>query len=282
MNAVAHATRLGISRGWIEFKQYLRSPQEMTWAIVMSAIFIGVLWFQRDKTIEGASLALLTLPSLLGMTIAQGGFMGAASVLSLDREDGTLLRAKATPQGMVGYLVARILYVTLTIIVSLVMLVIPSLFLVDGLMDISGEGFFALFWVFVLGLLATAPWGAIVGSLVKSSSSGFGLTFLPLIGLISISGIFYPITAIAGWLQVVAQAFPIYWMGLGMRSAFLPDSAAAAELTGSWRTGETVVVLVIWAVIGMLIAPRILRRMAQRESGSAMEQRKHQAIQRGY
>lgn len=282
MNAVTHAARLGISRGWIEFKQYLRNPQEMTWAIVMSAIFIGVLWFQRDQTIEGVSLALLTLPSLLGMTIAQGGFMGAASVLSLDREDGTLLRAKATPQGMVGYLVSRILYVMLTIILSLVILVIPSLFLVNGLTNISGEGLFTLVWIFILGLLATAPWGAIVGSLVKSSSSGFGLTFLPLIGLIAISGIFYPITAMAGWLQAIAQVFPMYWLGLGMRSAFLPDSAVAAELAGSWRTGETVVILVIWAVIGMLIAPRVLRRMAQRESGSVMEQRKHQAIQRGY
>lgn len=282
MNAVMRATRLGVSRGWIEFKQYLRNPQEMIWTIMMSVIFIGVLWFQRNKNIEGVSLALLTLPSLLGMTIAQGGFTGAAGVLSYDREDGTLLRAKAIPQGMVGYLVSRILYVTLTIIVSLVILAVPSLIFVNGLTDISGGGFFTLLWIFMLGLLATAPWGAIVGSLVKSSNSGFGLTFLPLVGLVAISGIFYPITAIAGWLQAVAQAFPIYWMGLGVRSAFLPDSAAAAELTGSWRTGETVIVLGIWAVIGLLIAPRILRRMAQRESGSNMERRKQQVIQRGY
>lgn len=282
MNAVVHAARLGISRGWIEFKQYLRNPQEMIWTVMVSAIFIGVLWLQRGKNVEGLSLALLTLPSLLGMTIAQGGFMGAASVLSLDREDGTLLRAKATPQGMVGYLVSRILYVTLTIVVSLVILAVPSLFLIEGLTNISGSGLFAFLWIFVLGLLATAPWGAIVGSLVKSSSSGFGLTFLPMIGLVAISGIFYPITAMAGWLQAAAQVFPVYWMGLGMRSAFLSDSAAAAELTGSWRTGETMLVLLIWAVMGMLFAPRILRRMAQRESGSSMERRKQQVIQRGY
>lgn len=282
MNTIIHATRLGISRGWIEFKQYLRSPQDMIWAIVMSGIFIGVLWFQRDQRIEGVSLALLTLPSLLGMTIAQGGFIGIASVLSLDREDGTLLRAKATPNGMVGYLVSRILYVTLTTILSLAILAVPGLFLIDGLTNIPGDGLFTLVWIFVLGLLATAPWGAVVGSLVKSSSSGFGLTFLPLIGLISISGIFYPITAMAGWVQAIAQLFPMYWMGLGMRSAFLPDSAAAAELAGSWRTGETIVVLAIWSIIGLLLAPRILRRMAQRESGSTMEHRKQQAIQRGY
>lgn len=282
MNAVMHATRLGISRGWIEFKQYLRSPQEMIWVVMISAIFIGVLWFQRGKNIEGISLALLTLPSLLGMTIAQGGFTGAASVLSMDREDGTLLRAKATPQGMVGYLLSRILYVTLTIVVALAVLVVPSLLLIDGLTSIPGSGLVTLLWIFALGLLATAPWGAMVGSLVKNSNSGFGLTFLPLAGLVAISGIFYPITAVAGWLQAVAQAFPVYWMGLGMRSVFLPDSAAAAELTGSWRTGETAIALGLWAVAGLLIAPRILRRMAQRESGSNMERRKQQVMQRGY
>lgn len=282
MNAVMRAARLGLSRGWIEFKQYLRNPQEMIWTITMSVIFVGVLWFQRNKNIEGMSLALLTLPSLLGMNIAQGGFIGAAGVLSYDREDGTLLRAKAVPQGMVGYLVSRIIYVTLTIIVGLVILFIPSIIFVDGLTDITGEGLFTLLWLFVLGLLATAPWGAIVGSLVKSSNSGFGLTFLPLIGLVAISGIFYPITALAGWLQALAQLFPIYWLGLGVRSAFLPDSAAVAELTGSWRTGQTLLVLSIWAVVGLAIAPRILRRMARRESGSNMERRKQEVMQRGY
>ena len=29
-----------------------------------------------------------------------------------------------------------------------------------------------------------------------------------------------------GWVQTVSQMFPIYWVGLGMRSAFLPDAAA--------------------------------------------------------
>lgn len=282
MNAVMRASRLGLSRGWIEFKQFLRNPQEMIWMLIISFIFIGVLWFQRNKHIEGMSLALLTLPSLLGMNIAQGGFSGVAGVLSYDREDGTLLRAKAVPQGMVGYLVSRIVYVTLTIIVGLAILLIPSILLIDGLTDVRLEGVVTLIWIFLLGLLATAPWGALIGSLVKNSNSGFGLTFLPLAGLVAISGIFYPITAMAGWIQAIAQAFPVYWMGLGVRSAFLPESAAAAELTGSWRTGETALVLAAWALVGLLIAPRVLRRMARGESGANMEERKQQMMQRGY
>jgi ABC-2 type transport system permease protein len=103
---------------------------------------------------------------------------------------------------------------------------------------------------------------------------------LPLIGLTAISGIFYPISALPGWVQGVAQVFPIYWLGLGIRSALLPDAAAALEISGSWRHLETAAVLGAWAVAGLLLAPAVLRRMARRESGSTMEARRQQHLQR--
>jgi ABC-2 type transport system permease protein len=96
----------------------------------------------------------------------------------------------------------------------------------------------------------------------------------------AISGIFYPIAALPGWLQGVAQAFPIYWLGLGVRSALLPDSAAVVEIAGSWRPLQTIGVLSLWALAGLVIASPVLRRMARRESGSDMEQRRQRAMQR--
>jgi hypothetical protein len=38
--------------------------------------------------------------------------------------------------------------------------------------------------------------------------------------------------------QAIAQVVPIYWLGLGVRSAFLPDSAASWRSVrhgGTWR-----------------------------------------------
>ena len=69
-----------------------------------------VLLFQRNATVEGSTLplAMLTLPGIIGLWVAVTGYQGAAGWLAAEREDGTLLRAKAVPQGMVGYLVARI------------------------------------------------------------------------------------------------------------------------------------------------------------------------------
>jgi ABC-2 type transport system permease protein len=96
------------------------------------------------------------------------------------------------------------------------------------------------------------------------------------------SGIFYSITALPTWLQWVAQAFPVYWLGLGARSAMLPTQMVAAEIGQSWRTVEMFAVLGLWAVIGFLLAPILLRRMARRQSGSALAKVRERYMTKGY
>jgi ABC-2 type transport system permease protein len=283
MNTLINTIRLGIQRGWIEFKIGIKDPQAITWTVIIVVIFLVVLWFQRGKSIEGMSLAMLTLPSLLGMQIASSGFSDIASQLAYDREDGTLLRAKAVPRGMASYFFARVTTTVLMTASQLLLLLIPSAFIVSGLFgNVNVLDIFLLISLLLLGLLATAPFGAAIGSVVKSAGSGWGLTILPFAVLVTISGIFYPITALAGWIQAVAQVFPVYWLGLGMRSVFLPESAASVELTGSWRTPETFAILAAWAIVGAIIAPRFLRRMARRTSGSEMEEGRKRYVQRGW
>jgi ABC-2 type transport system permease protein len=279
MNPTINAVRLGVARGWIEFKiLYLKNPQALLSTMIFAILLVGVLWFERATKIAGVSLALLTLPSLLGMLIANEGLSSIAKLLSYDREDGTLLRAKAIPQGMVGYLIARVVLTILSTIFILTIVSILSLFVVPGLTNLDGGRLLIFLGVLVLGLLATAPMGAIIGSLVKSSGAGFGLTFFPLAALVAISGIFYPISALPAWVQWIAQVFPVYWLGLGLRSAFSPAPAAALELGGTFRPLVTFLVLAAWAVVGLLLAPPTLRRMARRTSGSEMETGKQRSM----
>jgi ABC-2 type transport system permease protein len=241
-----------------------------------------VLVFQRHSTVKGTdvSLAFAVLPGILGMMIALGGLQGAAATLAYEREDGTLLRAKAIPNGIAGYLVGRIVSVSLGALLGLAFILVPALFLLPDLARTTVTGWLTFLWVLILGLLATLPYGAIIGSLVRSSESVIGVVMVPVMGVTAISGIFYPIFALPGWLQAIAQVFPIYWLGLGVRSAFLPGSAAAVEIGGSWRHLETLGVLGVWAVAGLVVAPMVLRRMAGRESGSAMDARRQRALQR--
>lgn len=279
MTPTINAVCLGVARGWIEFKMlYLKNPQALLSTVIFAILLVGVLWFERTTKIEGVSLALLTLPGLLGMLIANEGLSSIAKLLSYDREDGTLLRAKAIPQGMVGYLIARVVLTILSTILNLALVFVLSLFIVPGLANPDGLRLLIFLGVLVLGLLATAPMGAMIGSLVKSSGAGFGLTFFPLVALVAISGIFYPISALPAWVQWIAQMFPVYWLGLGLRSVFSPASAAALELGGTFRPLATFLVLATWAVVGLLLAPPILRRMARRTSGGEMEAGKQRSM----
>ncbi len=281
MSPTINAVRLGVVRGWIEFQiYYLKDLQSLVGMVIIALILVGVLWFERATNIEGVSLALLTLPGLLAMLIANEGFSNVARFLSSHREDGTLLRAKAIPQGMLGYVMARVVVTLLSTIFNLALVFVLSLFVVPGLTTLDGVRLFTFVWVVVLGLLATAPMGAVIGSLVKSSGAGVGLTFFPLVILVAISGIFYPIRALPVWVQWIAQVFPVYWLGLGLRSVFSPAFADALELGGTFRPLATFLVLAAWSVVGLLLAPPTLRRMARRTSGSEMEAGKQRSMRR--
>ena len=271
--------KTGWQRGLIELRQSFTNGPELFSHFLWPVLMLAALFFlrHRDFGSTGFLLGALALPSILGMNAAMG-MVSMSQQLTADREDGTLLRAKAIPNGMVCYLVGKVVSVAGGLIVDLAILLIPGLLLIDGL-ALGSAHWFTLGWVLVLGLVATLPIGAILGSVFTTARSQ-GLIQLPVLALIAISGIFYPLTALPGWLQWIGQLTPIYWMGVGMRSALLADSAVVVEIDHSWRHLETAVVLGAWAVAGLLLAPVVLRRMARRESGSKVAERRERALQR--
>ena len=276
------AVLAGLSRGWIETRHALTDTASVIGYFAFPVIFAIVLLFMRGKTVPGTEFALgaMVLPSLVGMMIAFGGLTGPAGTIAADREDGTLLRAKATPNGMVGYLVGKIVMFALTTLVSVVLLVIPAL-TVAGDLQLGSRTWLLLALVFIVGMVSTVPISVVLGSLIKSAAQS-ALLFLASMLLIVPSGIFYPIAAMPIWLQCVGQAFPFYWLGLGARSAMLPEAMAAIEIGGSWRTFEMFVALGVWAVIGMALAPMVLRRMARRQSGAAVAAARERIMSKGY
>ncbi len=280
MNPTRHAIRLGLRRGLTEFAQSVRSTQDQGFYLFTAFLVVGYLFLRRNSTVEGTDLSVATvsLPSILGALVAFGVVVGPAYTLAMEKEDGTLLRHKAVPHGLNGYVTGQVVFQTLNLVPQLVVILLPSFLLFDNLMA-DASGWLTVVWVLVLGILAAMPIGMLIGALVPGTQKVGTWGMLPVMVLAGISGIFYPLQQLWGWVQVVAQAFPMYWLGLGMRSALLPDSAAALEVGGSWRPVQTVLVLGVWAVVGMALLPRVLRRMSRRQSGSQVEAAREQAVQ---
>jgi ABC-2 type transport system permease protein len=279
VSPIGTALRAGFARGLIELRQSFTGTAlfgQLLWPVAtLVAIF---LLRHRAVGTSGVNLGALILPGVLGMFVALGVLL-VIQYLAADREDGTLLRARATPKGILGYLVGKLVTVSGSVLAYLVILLIPGLSIVDGLSLDRPGGWLTFGWVLLLGLVATQSVGALLGALI-SSPRGAGYLSLPVLGLIAISGIFAPITALPAWLQWIAQVFPFYWLALGMRSALLPADAVGVELGASWRHLETVAVLGGWAALGLVLAPIVLRRMARRESGSRVADRRERAAQR--
>jgi ABC-2 type transport system permease protein len=222
MNASWVAARAGARRGWIELKHTFTTPNDLVTLLIFTGILLGVMLWTRNTTVPGTHFSLGTamLASMIGMTVGFNGLATLGSILTVEREDGTLLRAKATPNGMTGYLIGKVVTVSGTILISVAATLITGALLFSGLA-------------------------------VGSAST---------------------------WLQWAGQVFPLYWLGLGTRSALLPANLASVEIGHSWRHLATFGVLTAWAVAGLLVAPILLRRAARRESGSSVAARREKVL----
>jgi ABC-2 type transport system permease protein len=282
MSPALVAARAGLSRGRIEFRQTLTTPRDLISILITTGTFLAVMIWTRHTHVPGTrfSLGTATLVSVLALDVVYYGVVNMGDLIVVEREDGTLLRAKAVPNGMLGYLLGKVVSFSGQIAFVFAVMLLAGAFLFTGLATGRPGSWLTLAWVLALGLLATLPLGAVLGSLFPSQRSAGPVWILLLGGLAAISGIFYPITHLPVFLQWTGQVFPVYWLGLGMRSALLPNAMATVEIGDSWRHLATFGVLSTWAVAGLVLAPAVLRRMARRESGSNVAARREKAMRR--
>src|SRR5690606_36396431 len=166
------------------------------------------------------------LPGALAAMIVFGSVVGPAFQLVVEREDGTLLRAKAAPHGLKGYVTGQVVLNALGLLPMAMLLLIPSAIFIDGLGSRGVSAWLAAGGILAAGTLALLPLGFIIGSIARKPSHVTTWGILPVIAVSAISGIFSPITSLWGWVQGLAQVFPMYWLGHALRWAFLPADAA--------------------------------------------------------
>lgn len=281
MTIVLTAARTGLRRGLIEFRNVLTTASELTYSLLAVVGFGVVLFLIRDQEMSGLPYGLVILPGALAVIVVFVAAYNIATVVTGDREDGGLLRSAAVPHGLVGYVTGQILRGVLETAFMLVLILIAATLLIDGVWLNGAAGIAAMAGLLLLGTLACLPIGLAVGSAFANVRRVGSWGFLVAGGLIAVSGLLMPLALLPGWAQLVGQVFPPYWIGLGLRSALLPDTAVVAEVGGSWRQLETVSVLGAWAIIGLVLAPILLQKMARRESGSGVAARREMTLKRG-
>src|SRR5215207_10301938 len=149
MSASVVAARAGLQRGGIELRQTLTSPSELLGWLWPSIVAVVVLYTLSGNAVPGTSFSVGTyaIPGVLGMNLIMSGMLGMSAALTIDRGDGTLLRMKATPNGMLGYLIGKVISQAGMTVAMLLLVLIPASFLFEGLELRSALSWLMLAWV---------------------------------------------------------------------------------------------------------------------------------------
>lgn len=272
---------LGLRRGAVELRQLLRSRKDFYSYLTTPLVFLAVSYWRSGSSGtdgSGNGLTQLSLAGGIASTVFMFGLMTVPQFLSGDREDGTLLRLRGVPGAMPAYLVAKALFVLVTMGASILLLLAGGALLLHADLPATPGQWLTLAWTLLLGTAAVVPMGAAIGALLPPAREALALYMMPMLGLMFISGAFAPLRNLPTALQAVGSVFPLRWIAQGVRSALLPDSAKALEVSGSWQHLPITGVLLCWAVAGFLLAPGLLRRMARKESGSVLSERERKRL----
>ena len=254
--------KLGLKWAGLELKAAARSRDVLVFTVglpvMLLVMFAAIL---SDEFADGIISAGQYYTAVsLASSIISVGVVNLAVSMSIERTDGTTRRLAATPMPVSSYLIAKLgLTLVLTVAMTVLLLVVGVLFYDVDLPTEAGR-WFTFGWVFLLGVLASALLGIFLSTLPSEGRGAPAVLNPPFIILQFISGVFVPFMEVPSWLRMVASAFPLRWLGSGMRSVFLPDAwEQHVEPGGSYDLAVGAAVLSGWVVLGFVLAVKTFR-----------------------
>ena len=182
------------------------------------------------QTVSGREIRYIDwlVPGVLSMNMMFSALFGVGYVIVRYRRNGVLKRLKATPLSAFEFLAAQMVS-RLWLILAVTALVYAG---TDMLVDFRMFGsYLDLLLVFTLGSVSMISLALVVAARVSSEELAGGL--LNLIGwpMMFLSGVWFSLDGLHGWVQALAQLLPLTHLIAACR-AIMIDGAGLAEVSG--------------------------------------------------
>jgi ABC-2 type transport system permease protein len=209
----------------------------------------GVSIEERQVSTLDASYIDWFVPGILAMSLMNSGIIGISTAFVSFREKGILRRIKVTPFALWKFLLARI-------IAALVMSIVTSGILIGigyllwGL-TVRGN------WLLILGALvlsavAMLAIGYAIAAIARNTEAAASYANMVTFPMMFLSGVFFPLGAMPGWLQPIINLMPLKYAVEALRQPMLYGNGVDTIWT------ELLVLLGIFAVF-MVFAVRFFR-----------------------
>lgn len=193
-------------------------------AAVQSALF-GILGEGSGVPIEATPVSTLDLafidffiPGILAMSIMNSGVIGLSTAFTSFREKGILRRIKVTPFALWKFILARIVASMLVILATSAIL-IGMAALVWGF-ELRGNWLLSLL-VIVTGSLTFLAIGYAISSFARNTESAASYANLVTFPMLFLSGVFFPVSSMPGWLQPVINLLPLKYLVDALRQPMM-------------------------------------------------------------
>ena len=182
------------------------------------------------------------------MALMQLGLFGAMPLVQ-QREKRILKRLNATPLRRWTLIGSNVLTRLLIGLVQTLLIVGVGARLFG--VTILGNPFVVAFLV-VLGALMFISLGYVVASFVPTEESANMVTSILQFPLMFLSGIFFPLEQMPGWLRTIAAALPLTYLGDALRQVMVGGTPFVPVLL-------SVGVLAVWLVVCFGVSSRFFR-----------------------
>jgi ABC-2 type transport system permease protein len=255
------ALRLGLLRGGLEIRSFFRQRESVVFTFALPVILLALFGEIFHGTVghTGVQFRQYFAAGIIASGIMSTSFVNLGIGVTVDRDDGTLLRLYGTPAPAAAYFIGKAISALVVSLAEVIILLILGATLL-GLHLPTAPGHWVTFaWVFLLGVSTCALLGVAISSLARTQRSASAVVTLPYLVLSFISGVYFVFSSLPASLQHIAALFPLKWMCQGLRSVFLPGSFAYTEAGHSWQLDRIALVLAAWLAASLILCVRTFR-----------------------
>lgn len=219
----------------IAYRELLRFVQDrprMLSSFSMPIIFLIIFGagFGRliGQMMPGVNYIQFMYPSIIAMTVLMTSVMSGVSIV-WDREFGFLKEVLVSPLSRSGVLAGKAVgAATIAIIQGAIMLVLAPIVNVP----INLGTVLALLPLLLILSLALSGLGLLIGARMRSQQ-GFQIVMqLVIFPMMFLSGIFFPVSGVATWLEVLSKLNPVTYGIDAIRQVFLGTEVAGVTVFG--------------------------------------------------
>jgi ABC-2 type transport system permease protein len=178
------------------------------------------------------------VPGIIAMAVMTSSLSGAVNMNAELRQKGVIRKLSTTPITRTDWILSNILYQFLLAVISTVAILVVSYAVFSVRLQMNA-------WVFVLIVLEVFAFGGIgmiLARVAKDAESATAAANFIMFPMMFLSGSFFPLELMPGFLQTIARILPLYYVNEGLRASMVSvDNMAALRYSAMIGVFATVV-----------------------------------------